>query len=146
MGKPFTAATSASAAVQRKSGRSKVTNGKRFILGIDHRNPWIRRAKDLVAAHLSDVPDASTAQCSLIRRCAVLTVQLEQLERKFALANGNADAADLDLYQKTANTLRRHLETLGLHRRAKPVPDLDLYRDVLPSLSTPTPVEASDDV
>ena len=32
---------------------------------------------------------------------------------------GEADAADLDLYQRTSNTMRRHLESVGLERVAK---------------------------
>src|SRR5262249_13712138 len=60
-----------------------------------------------------------------IRRAATLTVELERLEAKFALA-GEASAADLDLYQRTAGNLRRLLEAVGLQRRA---------RDVMPTLS-----------
>jgi hypothetical protein len=113
-----------SAAAQRKSGRSRVTNGKVLVAGVDQRSGWVRRAKDLIAEFRSDIPDPSAAERSLIRRCAILTVQLEQLEQKFAQARGQAEPAELDLYQKIANTLRRHLSTLGLHRRAKPVLEL----------------------
>jgi hypothetical protein len=91
------------------------------LCGIDGRSGWVRRSKDLIAEFVSDIPNASAAERSLIRRCAVLTVQLEMLEQKFAQARGDAAPAELDLYQKIANTLRRHLSTLGLQRRAKDV-------------------------
>ena len=59
-----------------------------------------------------------------MRRIGVLSVELEALEAKFAMA-GQADGHDLDLYQRTAGNLRRLLEAIGLQRRA---------RDIGPSL------------
>jgi len=47
-------------------------------------------------------------------------VELERLELKFARA-GEATTADLDLYQRTSNSLRRLLESVGLQRRMKDV-------------------------
>jgi hypothetical protein len=90
----------------------------------------VRRFKDLYALHLSDLSgeeNTSAAEQSLVRRAAALTVELERLEVKFAQA-GQAEAKDLELYQRGMNTLRRVLETLGLQRRAKDVtPDLQTY-------------------
>jgi hypothetical protein len=112
----------------RKSGRSKITNGKAFVLGTDGRNAWVRRAKDVASAHLSDLNDDSSAvseaQRSLIRRIAVLTVQLEMLESKFAAANGEASAKDLDLYVRASGVLRRSLQTIGLERKQKDITSL----------------------
>jgi hypothetical protein len=110
--------------VAPRKGRSKITNGKKFIGGIDQRNPWVRRAKDVLSMHISDlggVEQCSSAELSIARRCAVITTELEQLEQRFALARGKAETADLDLYQKLSNTLRRLLQSLGLHRRSKDV-------------------------
>ena len=61
-------------------------------------------------------------------RIAVLSTELERLEQRFALAE-QANPADLDLYQKLANTWRRLLTTIGLQRRAKTasVPTLAEY-------------------
>ena len=42
----------------------------------------------MIAAHLSDIPDPTAAERSLIRRAAVLTTELERLEAQFALADG----------------------------------------------------------
>jgi hypothetical protein len=104
-------------------GRSRITNGSAFRPGIDNRGPWIRRCKDVLAAHLSDLggPDnTSAAERSIVRRAAVLTAELEHLEVRFATA-GEANADDLDLYQRTANSLRRLLEAVGLQRRTRDV-------------------------
>ena len=111
-------------------GRSRITNGSSFLPGIDGRSAWIRRAKDLIGEHLSDLggPDiASAAERSITRRVAVLSVELEHLEARFATA-GAASAEDLDLYQRTANSLRRLLEAVGLQRRPRDVtPDPLVY-------------------
>jgi hypothetical protein len=111
--------------------RSAVTNGRRlFAEGGNMRSPWVRRFRDVQHLHLSDLggPAAvSEAENSLLRRVAVLTVELERLEAKFS-ATLDSDAADLDLYQRMTNTLRRLLETLGIKRRPRDVtPDLDSY-------------------
>jgi hypothetical protein len=104
----------------KRYGRSQVSNGNRLLPGVDGRNMWARRCKDVLADHLSDHPDASIAERSIIRRAAVLTTELEQLEVKFALA-GEASPNDLDLYQRVSNSLRRLLESVGLERRARDV-------------------------
>ena len=66
------------------------------------------------------VETVRAAERSLIRRAAVLTTELERMEVIFALA-GEADPETLDLYSRTAGNLRRLLEAVGLHRRAKDV-------------------------
>ena len=121
--------------------RSRITNGSALLPGVDGRSPWIRRCKDVIASHLSDTPDASAAERSIIRRASVLTVELERMERQFALA-GEADADDLDAYQRCANSLRRLLEAVGLQRRAKTVPSLQEYLASLPPQASPETGEA----
>lgn len=98
--------------------RSRITNGSALLPGVDQRCAWVRRAKDVIAAHLSDVPDASVAERSIVRRIAVLTVELERLEAVFAVA-GESTPDQLDLYQRTANSLRRLLEAVGIERRPR---------------------------
>lgn len=103
--------------------RSALTNGRRLLAGVDGRNAWVRRCKDIIRAHLVDLggaDNASVAEHSIVRRCAVLTTELERLEVRFALAN-EASPEDLDLYQRTANSLRRLLEAIGLQRRSRDV-------------------------
>ena len=108
-------------------GRSAVSNGTQLLPGLPGTNVWVRRCKDIIADHLSDLGGAnntSSAERSLIRRASVLTVELERLEAKFAMANAANEApsdSDLDLYQRTAGNLRRLLESVGLQRRAKDV-------------------------
>ena len=116
-------------AVDRPKDRqkSRITNGSALLPGVDQRCAWVRRAKDVIAAHLSDlggVDNTSAAERSIIRRASVLTVELERLEAKFALAE-QASPEDLDLYQRTAGNLRRLLEAVGLRRRAKDITDID---------------------
>jgi hypothetical protein len=83
--------------VRARAGSEAVSvMARRSCSAVDGRSPWVRRCKDVINAHLSDLPDASVAERSIIRRAAVLTTELEQLEVKFALA-GAANADDLDL-------------------------------------------------
>jgi hypothetical protein len=106
---------------KQRRGRSRVTNGKVLIAGVDQRSPWVRRCKDVIASHISDLGGAdncSAAERSIVRRASVLTVELEQLEVKFATA-GQADAGDLETYQRCANSLRRLLEAVGMSRRPR---------------------------
>jgi hypothetical protein len=105
--------------------RSRITNGA-LLRGVDGRSPWVRRCKDVIAAHLSDLGGAentSAAERSIIRRAAVLTTELEVLEVRFAKA-GEADPADLEIYQRCSNSLRRLLEAVGLQRRPRDVTSL----------------------
>ena len=107
----------------------------------------MRRAKDIIAAHLSDLAgedNTSVAERSIVRRAAVLTVQLEQLEAKFALANGEASANELDLYGRTSSTLRRLLEAVGLQRRAREIVPDPLQYALERSASEDTPAEAGE--
>ncbi len=63
----------------------------------------------------------------LVRRAAMLTLQLELMEQGWAEHhNGVAPAKRLIEYQQVCSALRRILESLGLKRRA---------RDVTPNLS-----------
>lgn len=109
--------------------RSRVSNGSALLPGIDGRSAWVRRARDLIEDHTHDLGGTdrlSAAERSIVRRCAVLTVELERLEQGFA--TDTADATALDLYQRTAGNLRRLLEALGLQRRVRDVvPDLAQY-------------------
>jgi phytoene dehydrogenase-like protein len=118
---------SAAADRSKRRQRSRVTNGSALLTGVDGRSAWVRRCKDIIEAHLSDLggeDNTSAAERSLIRRAAVLTTELERLEARFASA-GEASERDLDLYIRAAGNLRRLLEALGLQRRP---------RDVAPTL------------
>jgi hypothetical protein len=54
---------------------SAVTNGRRMLADGDNRGPWVRRLKDVIELHISDLgglENASEAERSIIRRAAVL--------------------------------------------------------------------------
>jgi hypothetical protein len=106
--------------------RSRISNGSALLPGIDGRSAWVRRCKDVISSHLSDIPAPTAAERSIIRRASVLTVELERLEAQFAVA-GEADPDTLDLYGRTSGNLRRLLEAVGISRRDA--------RDVTPSVS-----------
>jgi hypothetical protein len=102
--------------------RSAITNGSQLLGNVDHRGAWARRLRDLIAAILSDRGGedyASEGIKLLARRASMLTLQLELLEQTFADQGGAATTAQLETYQRTTNTLRRLLETLGLQREAR---------------------------
>jgi hypothetical protein len=114
--------------VVKSRQRSRVSNGSALLPGVDGRSPWVRRCKDVINAHIADLgglDNCSAAEHSIVRRAAVLTTELEVLEVRFAKA-GEADADDLETYQRCANSLRRLLEAIGLQRRPRNLnPKLD---------------------
>jgi hypothetical protein len=117
-------------APKKDAHRSRISNGSALLPGVDGRSAWVRRAKDIISAHLSDLggeQNTSAAERSLIRRSAVLTTELEMLEAQFAVA-GQASAEQLDLYQRASSALRRLLEAVGIQRRARTItPNLEQY-------------------
>jgi hypothetical protein len=109
---------------RKPTARSRVTNGKTLIAGIDGRSTWVRRCRDLISLHVADKGGegaVSEAERAIIRRAAVLITELELMESKFAAAGGAPDIASLDAYQRASNSLRRMLESIGLPRRARDV-------------------------
>jgi hypothetical protein len=116
-------ATSTLIDVPNPRGRSRVSNGSTILPGVDGRSTWVRRLRDLMGLYLSDLGGddvVSEAERSIIRRIATLTIELERMEADFAVA-GEARPDQLDLYQRTANSLRRLLEAIGLQRRARDI-------------------------
>ena len=115
----------------RSPAKSAIANGRLLPTGSGHQTQaWCRRTKELIADHMADfggVDNCSAAERSIIRRACVLTVELERLELKFAVAN-QASSDELDLYQRTAGNLRRLLEAVssGLStRRARDITPCD---------------------
>jgi hypothetical protein len=88
--------------------RSAVSNGSALFVGVDHRSAWMRRLRDLFAEHISDLggEDAlSAAERALVRRCAMLTLQLELMESRWNENNGEAAPRALETYQRTVGAL-----------------------------------------
>ncbi len=124
--KPQTPTIRPSTTSQPPTTRSRVTNGKELVAGADGRSPQARRYRDLIAEMTNDLGGAevlSEAQRQLIRRAAGLSVQAEAVEA--AILNGKD--IDLAAYVTATNALRRVLDTLGLKRVAKEVPNLQAY-------------------
>jgi hypothetical protein len=112
--------------------QSAITNGRRILADVDHRSAPMRRLRDLIVLHTADLGGAdfvSEAEQRLIRRAAMLTIQLEMMDCRFALNEGEANRVDLETYQRCSNSLRRLLESLGLQRRQRDVatPTIDQY-------------------
>jgi hypothetical protein len=102
--------------------KSAITNGSAILDQVDHRTPWMRRFRDLMDAHAADLGDDITeGERRLVRRCAMLTLQLEMMETRWAANDGEASEKQLEIYQRVTGALRRTLETLGLQRRMKTV-------------------------
>jgi hypothetical protein len=104
--------------------RSAITNGRHLLREVDARSAWMRRLRDLITAHTTDLGGediVSEAEQRLIRRAAMLTIQAEMYDSKFALRDGEVSQTDLETYQRITNTLRRTLESLGLSRRTRDI-------------------------
>jgi hypothetical protein len=122
--------------------RSRVSNGKQLFIDTvaDGRSGWSRRFRDLNAfyvAHLGGEKSTSIAERSVIRRICTLEVELEWIERRFALSADGTSPELLDLYSRSTNTLRRLLEAIGLRydpSRAQEVMSLGDIPDQTPSL------------
>ncbi len=110
------------------SFRSAISNGSALLHDLDHRSAWARRLRDLIDDAVADLGGESmisSAEMILIRRASMLCLQAELMEQRWSDNGGEADAKQIETYQRTTNTLRRTLESLGLKRRP---------RDVTPSL------------
>lgn len=111
--------------------RSALTNGSRLVLAdIDERSPWCRRLRDLLRAYAADLGGddlLSEGQRAIVRRAAMLTLQLEMLESRFVENEGAATVKQLAEYQRASGALRRLIESLGLHTGRK-------SRDVTPTI------------
>ncbi len=122
--------TSPKQAGTKPTNKSRVSNGSAILSDVDGRSVWVRRFRDVIESHVADLGGGqvvSEAERSIVRRAAALTVELERLESQFATV-GEAAPDALDLYQRTAGSLRRLLEAVGLQRRSRDVtPDLRDY-------------------
>jgi hypothetical protein len=111
-------------APRKHKARSRITNGRSILDGIDWRTGIARRYTDLVAAVCVDQGGAdrmSEAKLQLTRRFAALAVQAEQLESRLA----NGEDIDVQEYATLTSTMVRVVARLGIER---------LHRDVTPTL------------
>ena len=107
---------------RKQYARSRITNGRELLPGIDQRSTWARRMRDLIELHVDDIGGlevTSEAQRSLIRRISVLEVEAEYLETAFA--QRNASGKQYDLYLRIAGLLKRLYELIGIERVARDI-------------------------
>ena len=92
-----------------------------WLDGGDKRGPVARRFRDLVGLVTSDLAgdpnELSESQRQIIRRIASLSVWCESQEAKMA----DGDEIDIDEFQRTANSLRRLCESIGLRRTSRDI-------------------------
>lgn len=115
-------------------GRSRITNGKELLPGVDGRSVWARLFRDQRAAliqHAGGEDHVSEPRRMLARRAAAIEAELVHLEASFAEARSRGaapESAAVDLYSRLSNNQRRLLEGLGLDPTAKEVtPSLHSY-------------------
>jgi hypothetical protein len=120
-----------SVASRPATSRSRITNGKRLLVGIDGRSAEARRYRDLAISLADDLggqDKLSEPAKILVRQAAALTIQVEGLQSKIVLG----EDIDLDQLTRLSNVLGRTLHRLGLKKRAEPklsVPEYLARRD-----------------
>jgi hypothetical protein len=104
--------------------KSAITNGSALLHEVDGRSATMRRLRDIIYAHTADLGGTDTlseGQRAILRRAALLQVQLEMMEQKFAQREDNsATGKEIEVYQRASGALRRLLESLGLHEGRQP--------------------------
>jgi hypothetical protein len=113
-------------AKRSRTNRSRVSNGRAILEGVDGRSPLARRYTDIVAAIASDQGGAdrmSESRMQLVRRMAGLAMLAESAEAK--LVNGS----EIDILEHctVVSTMTRVCARLGLSRLAKQIPALADY-------------------
>jgi len=114
--------------------RTKQPYPSQFLPGVSNASHWVRRCKVLLHAYLDDlggIDATSEAERTVIRRAAVLVIECERLERRFALVppEKNVSFRELQMYSTLSNSLRRLLDMTGLERRGPKtlIPTIDAY-------------------
>jgi hypothetical protein len=114
-------------ALAKPTARSRITNGRDLLPGIDGRSLIARRYRDLVAALCADqggLEVMAEARVQLIRRFAALAVQAEAMEARLA----RGEALDLSEYTNLASTMVRVASRIGIERVPRDAsPDLRSY-------------------
>ena len=109
----------------RKDQRSRVTNGRDLLPGIDGRSPLARRYKDIASQILVDQGGAdrcSESRIQLVRRFAAAAVLAEQMEARLV----NEQSINIQDHALLCSTLTRLASRIGIDR---------IPRNVLPTLS-----------
>ena len=104
-----------SATSRKRQARSRVSNGKELLPGVDGRSLVARRYRDVANAILTDQADGANcteARLQLIRRFSAAAVLAEQLEARLA----NGEAIDIAEHALLCSTLTRLAQRIGIDR------------------------------
>jgi hypothetical protein len=114
-------------AVVSKKSRSRVSNGRDVLPGVDQRSAIARRYRDIAGAIVSDMggPDrCSESRLQLIRRFAASAVLAEAMEAQLA----KGEKIDIAEHALLSSTLVRIAQRIGIDRRSKNItPTLEQY-------------------
>jgi hypothetical protein len=106
--------------------RSRITNHRDLLPGVNGRSGAARRFRDLVSSYISDMGGldrCSEIKLGLLRRLAAATVQAELLEAKMV----NGEPVDVGQLCTLASTTVRIASRLGLERVPRDVETLSEY-------------------
>src|SRR5262245_55852944 len=111
----------------KSHGRSRLTNKKDLLPGVDGRTVIYRRFRDIasqVAIDQGGLDQLSEARLQLVRRFAATAVLAEQLEADLA----NGQEIDVERHALLCSTLTRLAQRIGIDRRTKNItPSLSQY-------------------
>lgn len=110
---------------RKDAQRSRISNGKDLLAGVDQRSATYRRYRDLVDAILVDqggIDQCSESRRQLIRRFSACSVLAEMAEAKLVAG----EAINIEQHALLCSTLTRLVNRLGIDRIAK---------DISPTLS-----------
>jgi hypothetical protein len=112
---------------RKATARSRVSNGKDVLPGVDNRTMIARRFYDVCQALIADqagLDHCSEARLQLIRRFAAAAVMAEEIEARLA----KGEQIDIGEHAQLSSTLVRLVRRIGINRRLKNVmPELHDY-------------------
>jgi hypothetical protein len=125
------------------TARSRITNHRDLLPGIDGRSQKGRRYRDILLALVADqggLDRLSEARVSLSRRFSALSVMAEAIEADLI----NGAQIDIAEFATIASTLVRLAARIGLNRRAKVVPELADYLESRAEIEPPERADEED--
>lgn len=105
------------------NNRSRVSNGRDILPGVDNRTEVARRYHDVVTSVVADLGGEdrlSQTKMHLVRRFAATVAMVEQIESRFVLGQ----EIDYPTHATMTSTLARLANSIGLSRKMRAVPSL----------------------
>jgi hypothetical protein len=128
---------------RKASARSRVSNGKDLLPGVDGRSPLARRYRDICAALISDmggIDRCTEARLQLLRRFSAASVMAEAMEAE--LVNGKQ--ISIVEHSLLSSTLVRLAQRIGISRMPKNV--TPYLHDYLEQAAASSSEDTSDEV